>query len=187
MTNNRRNLLTTVLAAVGAMLTVSMATAATFSVNVPTTTFTISQLGDVTLVFKEGVPEAIVATGQQFTGMGVGTDINGMANPGDVLLSSNLKLLPGTMPLTFDHDGYVNFTIGGDMLSLKYTGKATKTKDLVMMTKTLCSFGDFVVANGMGVTTHLPNEPALKMDGAQACYPYPIVRLCVLVGRVGRR
>ena len=25
------------------------------------------------------------------------------------------------------------------------------------------------------VTTHLPNEPALKMDGAQACYPYPAV------------
>ena len=22
------------------------------------------------------------------------------------------------------------------------------------------------------VTTHLPNELALKMDGAQACYPY---------------
>jgi hypothetical protein len=37
------------------------------------------------------------------------------------------------------------------------------------------------------VTTHLPNELALKMDGAQACYPY----LTAIVGskqwRVGRR
>ena len=27
------------------------------------------------------------------------------------------------------------------------------------------------------VTTHLPNELALKMDGAQACYPYPTVKV----------
>jgi hypothetical protein len=27
------------------------------------------------------------------------------------------------------------------------------------------------------VTTHLPNELALKMDGAQACYPYSTVRV----------
>ncbi len=29
------------------------------------------------------------------------------------------------------------------------------------------------------VTTHLPNESALKMDGAQACYLYPTVRVNV--------
>ena len=36
--------------------------------------------------------------------------------------------------------------------------------------------------------THLPNELALKMDGAEACYPYPAVHLTSRVGgRVGGR
>ena len=30
------------------------------------------------------------------------------------------------------------------------------------------------------VTTHLPNELALKMDGAQACYPYLTVSVKVM-------
>ena len=30
------------------------------------------------------------------------------------------------------------------------------------------------------VTTHLPNELALKMDGAQACYPYLAVSVEVM-------
>ncbi len=35
--------------------------------------------------------------------------------------------------------------------------------------------------------THLPNELALKMDGAQVCYLYPAVRASSLPGRVGGR
>ena len=37
------------------------------------------------------------------------------------------------------------------------------------------------------VTTHLPNELALKMDGAQALYPYLTVGVEVTRRRVGRR
>jgi hypothetical protein len=37
------------------------------------------------------------------------------------------------------------------------------------------------------VTTHLPNEPALKMDGAQACHPYPAVGAGSRPRRVGVR
>jgi hypothetical protein len=149
MTTNRRTLLTTVLAATLATFTVAMAAAET-SINVPTSTFAVSKLGDLTLVLKEGVPEAIVATGQKFTGTDVSTYVNGMASRSYVTLTSNLRLLPGTMPLKFEHEGYVNFSIGGDMLSLKYDGAATKTKEMAMQTKTLNSYGDFVVANGTG-------------------------------------
>src|SRR5215467_13206027 len=37
------------------------------------------------------------------------------------------------------------------------------------------------------VTTHLPNELALKMDGAEACRLYPAVGALVRPQRVGRR
>ena len=37
------------------------------------------------------------------------------------------------------------------------------------------------------VTTHLPNEPALKMDGAQAWCPYLAVAVEARPRRVGRR
>jgi hypothetical protein len=167
MTNNRRKVLTMALAAIVAMFTASMATAAAVSVNVPTATFMIAKLGNLTLVLKEGVPEAIVATGQKFTGMGVGTDINGMAGPGDVAVTSNLTLLPGTMPLKFEHDGYVNFTVGADMLSLKYEGTATKTTDVAMLTKTLSSYGNFVVANGTG--------EFVALEGAKGTYTLTLV------------
>jgi hypothetical protein len=35
--------------------------------------------------------------------------------------------------------------------------------------------------------THLPNEVALKMDGAQACHPYSAVELKRMARRVGGR
>ena len=38
-----------------------------------------------------------------------------------------------------------------------------------------------------GVTTHRPNELALKMDGAQACYPYLAAGVETMPRRVGRR
>ncbi len=37
------------------------------------------------------------------------------------------------------------------------------------------------------VTTHLPNELALKMDGAQACYPHLAATAEAMPWRVGRR
>jgi hypothetical protein len=37
------------------------------------------------------------------------------------------------------------------MLSLEFKGVAEKTKDMEMHTKTLNSYGDFVVTNGSGV------------------------------------
>jgi hypothetical protein len=37
------------------------------------------------------------------------------------------------------------------------------------------------------VTTHLPNEAALKMDGAEACYPYSAFPFTLVRGRVGGR
>ena len=37
------------------------------------------------------------------------------------------------------------------------------------------------------VTTHLPNQLALKMDGAQVSYPYPAVGSSGLTRRVGGR
>ena len=37
------------------------------------------------------------------------------------------------------------------------------------------------------VTTHLPNQLALKMDGAEALYPYPAVGPSGKVRRVGGR
>jgi len=166
MTKNRRNLLTTVLAAAVTMLTVAMAAAET-SINVPTSTFAVSKLGDLTLVLKEGTPEAIVATGQKFTGMDVGTYINGMAGSGDVVLTSNLRLVPGTTPLKFEHEGYVNFSIDGYVLSLKYDGTARKTKDVAMQTKTLDSYGDFVVVNGTGGFASL--------EGAMGTYTLTLV------------
>jgi len=37
------------------------------------------------------------------------------------------------------------------------------------------------------VTTHQPNESALKMDGASACYPYLTAPLELIAERVGWR
>jgi hypothetical protein len=149
MMMNRKSLLTTALAVVMAFSAVSAAKAAS-SIEFATTTFTISKLGDLTLVLKEGVPKAIEARGQEFTRMGAYPKFEGMVRKADVVLTSNLSLLPDTMPLKFEHEGYVNFTVGADMISLKYGGKATKTKDMAMGTKTLSSYGDFVITKASG-------------------------------------
>ena len=114
------------------------------------TTLTISKLGDLTLVVKDGVPQTIVVRGRDLSGNNIGFSVNGIPYSGYVALSNNLTLQPGTMPLVFDHDGMLKFTVAADKLVLEFNGKATKTVDLMMLTKTLYSAGDFVVAEGTG-------------------------------------
>ena len=124
--------------------------AAAVSFDIPMTTLTISKLGDLTLVVKDGVPQTIVVRGLDLSGNNIGFSVNGLPYMGDVSLSNNLTLQPGTMPLMFDHYGMVKFTVGVNMLVLEYKGTATKTVDLMMLTKTLYSAGDFTVADGTG-------------------------------------
>ena len=143
--------LSTLLAMLSLMLLpvfVSQAVAAT--IDIPMTTLSISKLGDLTLVVKDGVPQTIIVRGRDVSGSGIGFSVNGTPYTGDVMLSNNLTLQPGTMPLMFDHYGKLCFTVGGNMLVLEYKGTATKTVDTMMLTKTLYSAGDFTVADGTG-------------------------------------
>ena len=126
---------------------VSQAVAAT--IDIPMTTLTISKLGDLTLVVKDGVPQTIIVRGRDVSGSGIGFSVNGTPYMGDVSLSNNLTLQPG-MPMMFDHYGKLCFTMGDSMLVLEYKGTATKTVDMMMLTKTLYSTGDFTVADGTG-------------------------------------
>ena len=137
------------------LLPVLASRVAAATVDVGPTTLTISQLGDLTLVVKEGVPQTIVVRGRDLSGMGIGFGINGAPYMGDVMVSNNLTLLAGTMPLKFEHYGVVELTAGANMLVLKYNGTATKTEDAAMMTKTLNSYGDFVVADAIGAFADL--------------------------------
>ncbi len=144
--------LSTLLAMLSMMLLpvlVSQAVAA--SIDIPMTTLTISRLGDLTLVVKDGVPQTIIVRGRDLSGSNTGFSVNGTPYTGDVSLSNNLTLLPGTMPLMFGHYGKLCFTLGGNILVLEYNGTATKTEDLMMLTRTLDSTGDFTVADGTGV------------------------------------
>jgi len=120
------------------------------SIDIPTTTLTISKLGDLTLVVKDGVPQAVVVRGLVLSGNNIGFSFNGIPYSGYVALSNNLTLQPGTMPLMFDHYGKLCFTVGDNVLVLEYNGTATKTVDLMKLTKTVYSVGDFTVADGTG-------------------------------------
>jgi hypothetical protein len=60
--------------------------------------FTIKELGDVTIVLREGEAEAIVARGQKFVGNDVSVTVNGIMYTAYVALGSNLTLIPETMP-----------------------------------------------------------------------------------------
>jgi hypothetical protein len=127
---------------------VTQAAAASF--DIPMTTFTISKLGDLTLVVKDGVPQTIVVRGRDVSASNIGFSVNGTPYMGDVSLSNNLTLQPGTMPLMFDHYGKLYFSTGGNTLVLEYNGVAKKTVDVMALTRTLNSAGDFVVADGTG-------------------------------------
>ena len=124
--------------------------AAAASIDIPTTTLTISKLGDLTLVVKDGVPQTIVVRGQDLSGNNIGFSVNGIPYSGYVALSNDLTLQPGTMPLMFEHNGMLEFAVGDNVLILNYEGTATKTVDLMMLTKTLYSAGNFTVADGTG-------------------------------------
>jgi hypothetical protein len=131
-----------------AVLPVFVSQAAAASIDIPMTTLTISKLGDLTLVVKDGVPQTIVVRGRDVSGSNISFSINGIPYMGDVSLSNNLTLQPGTMPIMFDHYGKMCFTVGDSVLVLEYKGTAKKTVDLMKLTKTLYSAGDFVVADG---------------------------------------
>lgn len=133
-----------------ALLPVFVSQAAAVSVDIPMTTLTISKLGDLTLVVKDGVPQTIVVRDRVLSGSYIGFSVNGIPFTGDVRLSNNVTLQPGTMPLMFDHDGMLKFIVGADKLVLEFKGTAKKTVDLMALTKTLYSIGDFVVAEGTG-------------------------------------
>jgi len=147
---NVRNILFTALALTLALLPVAATRAAAFGIDIPASPFTISKLGDLTIVLKEGVPQTIVARGQEFKGMNVYPTINGMVSTADVVLTSNLTLIPATMPLKFDHDGTLVITVGDKVLYLKYEGQAVKTKEPATGAKTLSSYGNFVITGGIG-------------------------------------
>jgi hypothetical protein len=132
------------------LLPVFVSQAAAASIDIPMSTLTISKLGDLTLVVKDGVPQTIVVRGRDVSGSNIYFSTNGIPYTGDVSLSNNLTLQPGTMPLTFDHYGKLCFTVGDSVLVLEYKGTAKKTVDLMNLTKTLYSAGDFVVADGTG-------------------------------------
>lgn len=132
------------------LLPVFVSQAAAVSIDIPMTTLAISKLGDLTLVVKDGVPQTIVVRGRDVSGSNISFSINGTPYMGDVSLSNNLTLQPGTMLLMFDHYGKLCFTVGDNVLVLEYKGIAKKTVDLMMLTKTLYSAGDFVVADGTG-------------------------------------
>src|SRR5689334_22399065 len=143
--------MSTVLATLSLMLLPAFASQAiAASVDIPMTTFAISKLGDLTLVVKDGVPQTIIVRGRDVSASGIGFSVNGIPYMGGVSLSNNLTLQPGTMPLMFDHYGKVCFTVGANTLVLEYKGTAKKTVDLMALTKTLYSTGDFVVADGTG-------------------------------------
>jgi hypothetical protein len=132
------------------LLPVFVSQAAAASIDIPTTTLTISKLGDITLVVKDGVPQTIIVRDRDLSGNYVGFSVNGIPYTGYVRLSNNLTLKPGTDPLMFDHEGILEFVVGDNALLLEFKGTATKTVDLMMLTKTLYSVGDFVVSDATG-------------------------------------
>lgn len=148
------------------LLLAPVSRAAAASIDFPASMFTIKQLGDVTILLREGEPHAIVATGQKFVGNEVYVTVNGVVYTAYVALGSNLTLIPGTTPHMFEHRGTVDFKFSdGSTLSLDYRGHATKTKE--MNTKTLASHGDFDVTDGTG--------PFADLKGAMGSYMLTIV------------
>src|SRR5919108_3033175 len=83
------------------LLPVFASQAAAASIDIPMTTLTISKLGDLTLVVKDGVPQTIVVRGRDLSGSTIGFSVNGIPYSGYVALSNNLTLRPGTIPRMF--------------------------------------------------------------------------------------
>jgi len=112
------------------------------------------------------------------------------------------------LPRSIEREGTPSFEIRGSVASLggrrritsltdadprrrpglqaKPNGTATAVFDIVESTFVEGGVRS-VPPHPLGVTTHRPNESALKMDGAQACYPYLAARVETMPWRVGRR
>src|SRR5450432_2286017 len=98
--------LSTLLATLSLMrLPVFVSQATAVSIDIPTTILNISKLGDLTLVVKDGIPQTIVVRFMDVSRSNISISINGTPYMGDVSISNNLPLQPGTMPLMFDHYG----------------------------------------------------------------------------------
>lgn len=160
-------LLLTVLVATLAMTLLSAGKAYAAAIEFPATTFKIKMLGDLTLVAKDGAPQALVVRDRELAAADVYVTINGVPYSAYVLLGVNLNLLPGTSPLIFEHDGTIDLTIGSDTISLEYTGSATKMKDMATHVKTLNSHGDFVITKGTG--------PFADLEGVKGGYMLTLV------------
>lgn len=151
----KRSLLTMVLVVAMILVTVPAIRAVSASIEVPTTTFAVSKLGDITIVLREGAPHAVVARGQKFAAYDFNFSIKGVDYLADAFLTSNLTLQNEMEPFKFDHDGTFKFKVGEDTFILEYEGVAHKTKDVEMHTKTLDSYGTFVITDGTGVFADL--------------------------------
>jgi hypothetical protein len=162
----KKNVLTTILAITLVLVLAPVSRAVAATIDFPASMFTIKQLGDATIVLREGVPEAIVVRDQKFVGNEIYVTVNGVVYTAYVALGSNLTLMPGTMPLKFEHKGTLDFKFsGGSTLSVAYDGAATKTKE--MHSKTLNSYGDFVITDGTG--------PFEGLEGTKGAYTLTIV------------
>lgn len=168
-----KRLLIFALAAIVALLPVSLARAGLLTIDVGATTLTVSKVGDIKVELVDGMPKEIEVIDREYTGMGIGVTINDVMGMGDVLVTSNLKLHQGS-ELMFDHEGTIDFTIGGDMLNLEYDGMAHITKDMMMHTKTIMSHGDFKVVDGTGMFEGL--------KGVEGAYKLTIVEHGLKVG-----
>jgi hypothetical protein len=162
----KRNFMITIMAVTLILLLAPVSRAVAADFDFPASMFTIKQLGDATIVLRNGEPQAIVLRDQKFVGNDVYVTVNGVVYTAYVALGSNLTLMPGTMPLKFEHMGTVDFKFsGGSTLSVEYGGAATKTKE--MNTKTLKSYGHFVITDGTG--------PFADLKGGKGAYSLTIV------------
>jgi hypothetical protein len=168
-----KRLMIVVMAMAVALLPVTAALAAGLSISVPKTTLSVSNAGDIKVELVNGMPEDIDVVGREYTGAGIGVAIGGIDGMADVHVASNLHLVDAAN-LSFDHDGTICFTVGGDVLSLEYDGMANVTKDMVKHTKTVYSVGDFKVKDGTGAFADL--------KGVEGTYKLTIIEYGLKVG-----
>lgn len=142
-----KRLLIFALAAIVALLPVSLVRAGLLTVDVPKTMLTVSKMGDIEVKLIEGEEIEFKVDGREYTGMGIEVLVGGMSQMADVTLVSNLE----SASLPADHDGTLTFKVGMDTLVLEYEGTAAIMHDMVMHTVTIKSHGDFTVTGGTGM------------------------------------
>lgn len=167
-----KRLLIFALAAIVALLPVSLARAALLTIDVPMTTLTVSKMGDIEVKLIEGEEIEFKVDGREYTGMGIEVLINDMMHMADVTLVSNLE----SMSLPADHDGTLTFMVGADTLVLEYEGTAAIMHDKMMHIVTIKSHGDFKVTDGTGMFEAL--------EGIEGGYHMKIVEYGKKVGSI---